>query len=118
MGNKRQIGAIYEEKATEYLKNNGYDIVSRNYRTRFGEIDIIAKQDRTFVFCEVKYRASSNYGDPAEAVNRAKQKKICRVALWYLKEQGLGENTPGRFDVITINGENIAHIQNAFPFGY
>ena len=66
--NQRQLGSLYEERATEYLKTKGYRILERNFRNRMGEIDIIAKDGAYFCFIEVKYRTSNRYGSPLEAV--------------------------------------------------
>ena len=81
--NRRKEGAYYENLVAEYLKTQGYEILEKNYRCRIGEIDLIAKEGETLVFVEVKYRRSSEAGDPAEAVDYRKQKKISRVAEYY-----------------------------------
>ena len=72
--NKRQTGSEYEGLAAKWLEGHGYQIVERNYRCRQGEIDLIAEKDGYLVFVEVKYRRSSEAGDPAEAVDYWKQK--------------------------------------------
>ena len=74
--NRRKEGAYYENLVAEYLKTQGYEILEKNYRCRIGEIDLIAKEGETLVFVEVKYRRNDKMGDPKEAVNRKKQKKI------------------------------------------
>lgn len=105
--------------AAEYLKSKGYRILERNYRNRCGELDIIAEQDDAIIVVEVKFRKSGVYGDPLEAVNRNKQRRICRAALYYYVECGLAMDVPCRFDVIAIYGDNtIRHIENAFEFLY
>lgn len=116
--NKRQIGAIYENMADEYLRKKGYRIVEKNFRTHYGEIDrIVRDKDNTLVFVEIKYRASEAFGDPLEAVDMRKQKRISRTALYYYTYHGYADNIPCRFDVIAIYGdENITHIENAFEF--
>lgn len=111
--NKRRTGAAYEQAAGFYLEQLGYEILQYNYRCRSGEIDIIAKDGETLVFCEVKYRSDGAMGSPLEAVDVKKQRTIFRSALYYLSEHGL-EDVPCRFDVIGIEGAKITQIRNAF----
>ena len=82
--NKRSVGSIYEQLAAEQLINMGYSVLACNYRNRFGEIDIIAKEGDTICFCEVKYRRDNGCGRALEAVGYSKQKKIISVARHYL----------------------------------
>lgn len=116
--NKRRTGAFYEQVAIEYLTIKGYRIVEKNYRNSYGEVDIIAQLDDTeLVFFEIKYRASFVQGNPLEAVDKRKQRKISRVALFYYATHGYREEIPCRFDVIGIYGDGtIHHIENAFCF--
>ena len=72
----KNIGKIGEEAATNYLKEKGYKIQERNYRTSFGEIDIICRHKDSIIFVEVKTRRSDRYGCPEEAINTNKQRKI------------------------------------------
>lgn len=111
-----QRGRIGEERAAEYLKERGVKILERNFRDRDGEIDIIGEKDGILLFCEVKYRGTDCWGDPAEAVTARKQKSICRTALYYLHRTGRGIHIPVRFDVISVTEEGIDWIQDAFPF--
>lgn len=111
--NKKTFGNIGEELATQYLKKKGYQILDRNFSNKIGEIDIIAKQNNTIIFIEVKSRNSAKFGLPREAVTRYKQNKIRTIALSYLKQKKLF-NSSCRFDVIEdFNGE-IRHIENCF----
>ncbi len=113
--NKRSIGRIWEKKAADYLRNNGYEILYFNYRTRYSEIDIIAQDRDALVFVEVKYRRTLSQGDPLEAVDYRKQRRIINAALCFLKDKGYDiDNTSIRFDVIGILGDDIKHIKNAF----
>lgn len=114
--NKRKLGTEYEDRAEEYLKQQGFIILERNFHSRSGEIDIVAKEDEYLVFIEVKYRRNNSSGSPLEAVNANKQKRICRTAFYYCFKHGYGERMPCRFDVIAIEGEEILHIRNAFDF--
>lgn len=117
MLNKRQIGAEYETLACEYLTARGYEILEKNYRNKYGEIDIIAKQKNALIFTEVKFRRTKAAGDALEAVNFAKQKRISKTAFFYYAKNGYEENTPCRFDVIAVYGDNtIRHIENAFEY--
>ncbi|MBI5665923.1 MAG: YraN family protein [Nitrospirae bacterium] len=95
-----RLGERGEGLAVQFLKNKGYKIITQNYKTRIGEIDIIARDGDTLVFVEVKTRESIAYGKPFEAVNYFKKKKISNVAMLYLKK--LKEIPPCRFDVVSI----------------
>ena len=111
--NKRMIGTCAEERAAVFLQARGMQILARNYRCRQGEIDLIARDGRYLVFVEVKYRRTGQKGDPAEAVDYRKQKKISKVAEYYCwKKRKL--NQPCRFDVICVLGQEIRHIEHAF----
>ena len=109
----RAIGRDGEEIAAEYLRNNGYRIVEKNYKNRFGEIDIIAKDGNTVVFIEVKTRNTPSYGTPSSAVDSKKQQRIGKVALTYLTKKGLTQH-PVRFDVVSICDGKIEVIRDAF----
>ena len=115
MENKRMLGGRYEQIAAEYLRQNGYRIIEQNFFTRIGEIDIVAREKGYLCFVEVKYRTGYAYGYAAEAVNYAKQRTICRVATLYMKARRLPQTTPVRFDVVSIQGEEIRLFRNAFP---
>lgn len=114
--NKRKIGAEQEEKACAFLQGKGLKILERNYYTRQGEIDIIAKDTSALVFVEVKYRKGLSSGLPQEAVDHKKQRRISRAAAHYLSFHRLPFFTPCRFDVIAICDEEIVWIPNAFCY--
>lgn len=115
--NKRKTGADYEDIAVGYLEKKGYRILERNYRCRYGEIDVIAFKDGVLVVAEVKYRSNDRCGEPAEAVDVRKQRRICRVTMDYLMRHKYFCEKPCRFDVISIyGGGEIKHIENAFYF--
>lgn len=117
--NKRKVGEKYERLAEQYLKDRGYEILERNYRNRFGEIDLIAREpkDDVIVYCEVKYRSSGTYGSPLEAVDARKQRRISRVAFYHHSFDKLAREKNCRFDVIGIYKDNkIEHIKGAFDF--
>lgn len=101
-----------EKLAIDYLLARGYKILEKNFRTNFGEIDIIAKHGKYIVIIEVKRRISENFGSPEIAVNQRKQEKLKKLALYYLCK--IGKDYPVRFDVIAIKDKQIVHIENAF----
>lgn len=114
--NKRRIGAEYEDAAARYLEAKGYEILARNFRCRAGEIDLIASEGRGLVFVEVKYRRSRQNGLPEEAVSRTKMRTIARVADYYRVRYQVPDTVSCRFDVIAIEGEEIRHYRDAFPY--
>jgi putative endonuclease len=118
---RKQFGLTGEALAETYLKQAGYRILERNYRTKLGEIDIIAKDHDTIVFIEVKTRRSENYGSPKWAVTPKKQRKISMVALLYLKSTRQSR-ARARFDVVSIGpleeNTRIELIKNAFELAY
>jgi putative endonuclease len=122
MLNKRQkFGEKGEEIAVRHLRKNGYKIIETNYRTRLGEIDIIAQDQDTIVFAEVKTRRSVQFGNPKQAVTIRKQKKISMVALYYLKATGQSA-ARARFDVVGVisnrDKPQVEIIKNAFELAY
>lgn len=106
------IGKNGENTAADYLVRNGYKILERNYRTKVGEIDIIAFKKGVIVFVEVKTRSSGFYGQGFDAVDSNKRKKIIQTAGIYLSLNG-GEKAC-RFDVVSIDDGVLNHIENAF----
>lgn len=114
MYNKRALGKYYEDKAKEFLEAKGYVIAEQNFKCRTGEIDIISWNDSYLVFIEVKYRSTQGMGFPLEAVNFYKQKKITETARYYIYKKRIPLDTPCRFDVVSILGDEIQVIQNAF----
>lgn len=116
---KIKLGLIGEQLAVNYIRDNGYSIMDRNYRTRLGELDIIAKKDNIIVFIEVKTRTSNTYGMPSEAVTYRKQKTIQRLSQQYILHRKLNDTCLNyRFDVIEVKvidkKYKIDHIENAF----
>lgn len=112
--NKRIVGSEKESIAADFLLQEGYRILERNFSCRIGEIDLIAKESGYLVFIEVKYRAGTAFGYPAEAVTKAKIIKILKTAKYYMLCNGILQETPCRFDVVNILGEDISVIKNAF----
>ncbi|MGW8193620.1 MAG: YraN family protein [Desulforhopalus sp.] len=98
---RQHLGRRGEDLACRYLQYNGYTIIARNYRTKLGEIDIVARDGETLVFIEVKTRSGKTYGPPAASVTTNKQRQISRVALNYLSAHKLTDS-PARFDVVSV----------------
>lgn len=113
----RGIGDRGEELALRRLQSEGYELVERNYRTRYGEIDLILRYGDSLIFAEVKLRRGTAFGDPAEAVTLRKQRTIRSVAEHYIAERE-PDFDEVRFDVIAIlqsGGEPaVRHIEGAF----
>ncbi len=108
----QSIGADAEERAASFLARHGLAIVARNYRTRFGEIDLVARDGETLVFVEVRARASDDYGGAASSIVADKRRRIESAARLYLS--GLRREPPCRFDVITLEGGEPRWLRAAF----
>ncbi len=117
LNSPQRFGKRAEDLAARHLKRRGYKIIARNYRTKAGEIDIIAREGRTLVFIEVKGRQSMRYGSAKAAVTARKQHQVSKVALWYLKESGQMD-AKARFDVVAVTRQDgddrIEIVRNAF----
>ncbi len=114
----QQVGKHGEAVAAEHLVRSGMGLVDRNWRCPLGEIDIIARDGDTLVFCEVKTRRGTGYGTPAEAVVRAKQERLRRLALMWLHTAGI-HACDIRFDVVSVFPQRrgqprVEHIKDAF----
>lgn len=112
------LGDRGEMIAWDFLVKHGYQILEKNYRSKVGEADVIARKDGRLVFIEVKTRKSLRYGSPEEAVHKAKQKKIVLVAEWYRKEKK-GTDLPVSFEVVAVDWSEgkdpkVKLIQDAF----
>jgi putative endonuclease len=118
---RQKFGKFGETFAARHIKKLGYQIICRNYRTKLGEIDIIAKENDTIVFVEVKSRRTSTFGHPKYSITPKKQKQISKTALYYLKSTNQS-NVRARFDVVTVisvNGKpNVEIFKNAFELAY
>lgn len=116
------LGQQGEELACQHLSRQGYRVIVRNYRTKLGEIDIIAEEKGTLAFIEVKTRCGHSCGHPFEAVTSAKCRQISKAALQYLAETGR-EGQTARFDVVAISivkeaAPVIELIKDAFDLNY
>lgn len=112
--NKREVGSRYEERAAQFLIEQGYVILEKNFRCKLGEIDIIAKTEGYLCFIEVKYRSSSEYGFPSEAIDDRKRRRIVRTALTYMNFHKLPTETACRFDIVLVLDREFSLIKNAF----
>jgi putative endonuclease len=111
---QRQIlGKRGEDVAVEELERRGYTILARRYRTRHGEIDVVAQDGETIVFVEVKVKETREFGTAAEAVGVRKQRRIVSMAVDYLARNRLTAK-PSRFDVIAIDGPMLTYYRSAF----
>ena len=108
----REKGEAAERRAEDYLKSLGLVIVERNFRTRFGEIDLVARDGETVVFVEVRFRSSNAFGLPQETVDAAKRRRIIRTAQAYVQSRRL--DAPLRFDVVALSPRGALHIPAAF----
>jgi putative endonuclease len=108
-GDRKELGMRGEDEATRLLKNKGYKILDRNYRCRFGEIDIVAREGDTIAFVEVKTRGSEDFGSPKEALDTRKRRHITRAS---------SGDAHIRFDVVTVEKKGdrfvLELIKNAF----
>ena len=113
-------GRAGEEYAARVLREAGYQLLARNWHSRYGEIDLIMENDMYLVFVEVKLRRSDRYGTPAEYVTKSKQEKLRNTALMYLQSHHVDKQP--RFDVVEIYAPRgmdtspvpVHHIENAF----
>ena len=114
---RMRTGAEGEDRARETLERAGYRILSRNYRCRHGEVDLVAEEGDVIAFVEVKARRSGIYGIPALSVTRAKRRRILRAALHWLLSRGMPDR-PVRFDVVSLRegaaGWEVEILRGAF----
>ena len=106
----KQIGDAGEDRAVQILSESGYQIVERNFRTRYGEVDVIARDGKTLVFVEVKAKRDDFFGAPAEMITKAKLKKIKKTAAGYIEENEYAG--PWRIDAVVIKGTQAEIIRN------
>jgi putative endonuclease len=112
MMDQAEVGAAAEEQACRVLRAKGYLIVARNWRTRFGEIDIVARDGEVLVFVEVKARSGSGYGGAEGAVGPAKQRRMIAAAKAFLAANRC--ELASRFDVVAMEGNDVRILRDAF----
>lgn len=103
----RDKGLRSEQRALDYLLAEGLTLLSRNYRCRLGEIDLVMKDQDCLVFVEVRYRAANRFADAAGSVDLRKQVKIRRTAQYYLGRHRELTDYPVRFDVVAFDGAEV-----------
>jgi putative endonuclease len=113
MFTKRDVGIEGEDLAAKALKKKGYKIIEKNYRSRFGEIDIVAEEGGYLVFVEVKRRNSMVFGGSLQAVDARKKRHMVNCAAYYLKKHKCMDRKV-RFDVVGIDGNELKIVRHAF----
>jgi putative endonuclease len=108
------LGVSGEDAAAAWYLAHGYQVVARNWRCRDGELDLIVRQGRVYVFCEVKARTTDAFGAPVEAVTRTKQGRIRRLAARWLEEAAPVRPREIRFDVASVLAGDIEILEGAF----
>ena len=111
------LGVRAEALAATFLQEQGYQILRQNFRARRGEIDLVAMEDQTLCFVEVRYRRLGGFGHPSDTIDRLKQRRIVRTAGVFLTTAWTGPMCACRFDVVTILGNptsEIVLLRNAF----
>jgi len=111
---RRALGASGERLAADWYERNGYQVVARNWRCRDGELDLVVRRGRAFVFCEVKTRTSAAFGAPVEAVTRQKQVRLRHLAARWLDDHAGIRATEIRFDVASVLAGQLEIVQGAF----
>jgi putative endonuclease len=123
---RRALGALGERLAADHLRHAGYRIVERNFRTRFGELDIVAAGDRCLVFCEVKTRVRGRPGGPGpfDSIGHDKRRRLRAMAAQWLAERRPASDEPAaaelRFDAIGVSISpsgrllSLDHLEDAF----
>ncbi len=114
---RQQLGKFGEDLAVAELERRGYAVLARRYRTRYGEIDIVASHDGTIVFVEVKARATAEFGSAAEAVTARKQRRLSAMAVDYMARNRL-TNCACRFDVVAIDGVGDDARVSVYPHAF
>jgi len=111
-------GRDAEDLVCAFLKQQGLRLSTRNYRSPFGEIDLIMQEHNTLVFVEVRYRTNTRFGTPAETVDAAKQARLRATAEHYLQKTPRASRKACRFDIVAITGDgksgNLSWLKNVF----
>ena len=109
---KKVLGRNAEERTAKYLKKNGYKLIARNYKTPYGEADIVALKDGYYCFVEVKARESDVYGLPTEAVDERKRERYRKIALYFCTTKRT--EVPVRFDIASVYEGGLEYYENAY----
>lgn len=111
---RRALGAAGEDRAARRYNDDGYEVLSRNWRCRDGEIDLVCADEQTLVFVEVKTRSSLAFGHPAEAVTAEKQARLRRLAGRWIDAHRSTRRPNLRFDVVAVLPDSVDVIEDAF----
>ncbi len=114
---RQSLGIRGEDLACAELRRRGYEIVDRRYRTRFGELDIVARENGYVVFVEVKTRDGDDFGGGAAAVTGWKQRRVAQMAIDYIARHGLHDR-PCRFDVVVVSIAGTGTSVEVFPHAF
>ncbi len=112
---QQRAGRAAEDRALRHLEAAGLELVARNFRCRWGEIDLVVQERQTLVFVEVRYRRNARFGSAAESVDTRKQQKLIRTAQTFLNQNPGWSQYPARFDIVAIEEpQEVDWIKNAF----
>jgi len=111
---RKKLGNLAEQRACQFLQAQGLELITQNYRTKCGEIDLIMRDSEEIVFVEVRSRAKNDYGTPIESINKNKQQKMIKTSLIFLQQRNWLDKVNCRFDVIGVSHDNLEWIQDAF----
>ena len=116
---RQALGQYGEELAVEHLREDGLEVLARNWRCREGELDVVARAGRTVVFVEVKTRSGTGYGEPAEAVTLRKARRLRLLACRWLEQHRPAGTADLRFDVVSVvrrrgQAPELVHLRGAF----
>ena len=112
--NKKTPGQRAEQRAKNYLQTQGLKLISQNYSSRYGEIDLIMEDNDSVIFIEVRMRKNNDFGGALASIDSKKQKKISNTAQQFMSNKGWLNSKPMRFDAIGIEDNNIEWIKGAF----
>ena len=114
----RHTGDAAEDRACRHLQQLGLSLIARNYRSPYGEIDLVMRHGATLVFVEVRYRRQTAFGTPMETVDTRKQARLRATAEHYLQQDRRNSNPACRFDIVAVtgapDGDRLTWLQNAF----
>lgn len=114
--NKKEMGQLKENNACAFLEARGLKCLAKNYRSPFGEIDMIMQDHDEIVFVEVRSKTDTNYGGPVETIDKNKQNKLLKSATYFLQQKNLIDQAHCRFDVIGYINQHIEWIKDAFSY--
>ena len=117
MGYTQRTGNDAELRACQYLNEQGLELIERNFHCRYGEIDLVMRDQQTIIFVEVRFRKADSLVDGAQSITTSKQQRIIRSASYYLQRHKFNETIPARIDVVAVTQGKDEHqfewIQNA-----